>query len=110
MTWIRLDVEMPTNTKTLCFRDRLSIPMAQAVGHLSLLFMWLAREHWDGHVGKVPDEHLEIAAMWNGSRGDLATAFRDYFCDGKGMVTGWLERQGKLVAYKNAASKRRKVS
>jgi hypothetical protein len=82
MTWIRVDVPMPGNHKTLGFRDRLSIPIAQAIGHLVLIWLWMADEHWDGQLGKVPNEEIERAAIWHGEPQALALAFRDYYCFG----------------------------
>ena len=113
MTWIRIDTDTPDNHKVAEFHNRICPngkrhPFPQTVGMVVMVWFYVA-DHataWDGNLKKVLDEQLEGAAFWRGEEGIFAHHFREVFCDGRGRIKGWLERQGKMIAYKKKNAKR----
>jgi len=106
VTWIRVDTHRPQDNALLTFRERLGCSFAQAVGHHLLIELWIADNHPSGNISHVLHEQLEAAAIWRGEPDLLALAFLDAFCE-DGRVRGWLDRQGKLLAWKEADRRRK---
>ena len=109
MAWIRVDATIGENPKLFQLADRLDMEVPHVVGHLTLLWAWMSLNAWDGRLKKVPDGVIERAAQWRGEKAKFALAIRDYLCDKRtGEMSGWVERQGKLVQWmqRNSARKR----
>jgi hypothetical protein len=64
----------------------------------------------DGRIGNVTDRSVETWARWTGKRGKFAPVFRELYQRPDGVLSGWQERQGKLIerAEKDRARHRRK--
>ena len=69
--------------KTLDFASRLDVSLPQAIGHLELLWAFVAQKTPHGNVGKWADGAIARASHWTGD----ATAFVTALCD-----AGFLER------------------
>lgn len=110
VTWIRVDTHLSRQHEMLTFRERLGVPFVQAVGHRILIETWVAENQWDGDLRRVPNEQLDAAGLWRGEPDVLALSYRDCFCDELGRIEGWFDRQGKLIAWKEANRRRKAAS
>lgn len=64
----------PEHPKTKALAAELGVGLAQAVGHLELLWHFTARYAPRGDVGRFPDAAIEEACAWTGRRGKLLKA------------------------------------
>lgn len=95
--WIRIDTDIATNRKTLVLRTSCGRPTPTIVGHLTMLLSRLADNESDGYIGDLPAEVIEEWAGWDGEPGMFDRAFRESFVT-DGVIDGWEERQGTLMA------------
>ena len=87
---------------------RLRIPHAAAYGHVVMTWGGVAEHRVNGDIKNVPDAALERWAQWYGRPGRFAAVFRELFVGSTGAITGWVERQGKLIE-RAAAERARKL-
>ena len=64
----------PDHPKTRRLARRLEIHLAQAVGHLEMLWHWTAKYAPHGDVGRHQDGDIEEGCLWNGPAGALVAA------------------------------------
>ena len=95
--WIRIDTDIAANRKTLVLRTSIGRPTPTTVGHLTMLLSRLADNESDGYIGDLPAEVIEEWAGWDGEPGLFDRAFRESFVT-DGVIDGWAERQGTLMA------------
>jgi 5-methylcytosine-specific restriction endonuclease McrA len=101
--WFRVAMD-PLNLKVVTrAADTLGVPRAQALGHLTALWSWLAARGDDGSVAGVPDDQLEEAVGWVGPRGAFALFVRNRHVDKQGRVRDWDEFMGPLVKARESA-------
>lgn len=103
--WIRVETNVGQNDKLHRLAFVLGISTDTCLGHLVQCWGNVAEHRTDGDITGVLDSTFELWANWHGN-GDFAKAFRELFVT-DGQITGWRERQGKLIA-RQAADRNRK--
>lgn len=96
LTWIRLEVSLPTHPKA----DALDAALGavRSWTHLVELWLWVATARPDGRVGDLPPEIIARRAGWRGDAGAFVHALkRCGWIDDDGMLHGWSERQSERV-------------
>ena len=106
--WIRIDTDIAQHRKTLVLRMSIGRPTPTTVGHLAMLFSRLADNESDGDIGDLPSEVIEEWAGWDGEPGAFDRAFREYFVT-DGVIDGWEERQGTLMARQRKDRERKRA-
>lgn len=77
MAWIKINQGTLTHRKTLRLKSLLGIGVAQAVGHLTMLWIWAADGTKDGSLaGLTPTEIAEVSG-WAGNAEDFVAALVD---------------------------------
>jgi hypothetical protein len=102
--WIRVNARLADDPDVRAFArvlfptTPLWIAVAAACGLLVTLWGRVVDEQEDGNVADRDDDVLEEWAKWRGKAGAFATAFRSAFTHDDGLIRGWREYQGPLVA------------
>lgn len=96
--------------KTLDFAARLDVILPQAIGHLELLWAFVAQKTPHGNVGKWPDGAIARAAQWSGEPTIFVTAlcdagFIDEHPDYRYIVHDWSEHAPRWVVSKLTRAK-----
>ena len=91
--------------KTLDLASRLDISLPQAIGHLELLWAFVAQKTPHGNVGKWPDGAIARSAHWTGDATAFVTAlveagFLDLHDEYRLIVHDWHEHAPRWVASK----------
>lgn len=91
-----------THRKTLRLKGLLGIGVAQAVGHLTMLWVWAASSTKDGSLaGMTPTEIAEVSG-WAGEPADFLAAMIDagYIDEAPGgfRLHDWAENTGQIEA------------
>lgn len=94
--WIRVDASAARDPKVAEFSEALGVSVPTAIGHLVMLWGVMAEHTPDGIVEGVGAKALEDWAGWRGKRGRFADAFTSIFTT-DGIVSGWADRQGRLI-------------
>lgn len=88
MEWFELHAKLPNHPKVQDLADALEINVAQAVGHLVMLWCWCFQYAKDGALTGLRERTLAQACGWFGIPGDFVKAMVD---------TGWLDRTGHVL-------------
>jgi hypothetical protein len=106
--WIRIDVAIRSDPNVAELAARLKLRTAEAVGLCTLLWAAIAEHRPSGDLTGIGIPALEEWARWEPRKGQPAGAFGQAFMDlfvtqddgdaSAYEASGWLERQGKLVA------------
>lgn len=96
--------------KTLDFAARLDVILPQAIGHLELLWAFVAQKTPHGNVGKWPDGAMARASQWSGDPTVFVTAlceagFIDEHPVHRYIVHDWQEHAPRWVASKLSRAK-----
>ncbi|WP_421722400.1 hypothetical protein [Alloalcanivorax xenomutans] len=96
--------------KTLDFAARLDVCLPQAIGHLELLWAFVAQKTPHGNVGKWPDGAIARASHWSGDPTVFVTAlceagFIEAHPDHRFIVHDWHEHAPRWVASKLSRAK-----
>lgn len=96
--------------KTLDFAARLDVILPQAIGHLELLWAFVAQKTPHGNVGKWPDGAIARASQWSGDPTAFVTAlceagFLDEHPVHRYIVHDWQEHAPRWVASKLSRAK-----
>lgn len=99
--------------------ERLKVRLAEAAGLYDNVLLGFGEHQKDGNASEVSDRSLELWAVWEGTPGRFAKAFREICViqseeeikdvgDAVGKVKGWMRRQWKLLQkqMKDAAKRR----
>jgi hypothetical protein len=97
MTWIRVDHEALRDDKIAKLADALDVPLPYAFGLAVAVWCAVSIHAPDGVLSEIADRSLEAWSGWEGKRGKFAPAFRELYQREDGHLSGWQERQGKLV-------------
>ena len=77
MAGVKIEQGTLTHRKTLRLKGLLGIGVAQAVGHLTMLWVWAANSTKDGSLaGMTPTEIAEVSG-WAGEPADFLAAMID---------------------------------
>ena len=106
--WIRVETNVADNDKIHCFGNFLGISVEETLGFLVRTWGKVAEQRTDGDLEGVLDSTLESWAGWNKESGLFASGFREHFVNGY-QITGWKDRQGKLIARQQADRERKKT-
>ncbi len=80
----------PEHPKTKMLAALLDVPLAQAVGHLEMLFHWTAKYARAGDIGRWPDEVIAEGCGWQGD----PARFIEALLNAKGAGSrGWIEER-----------------
>ena len=95
--------------KTLDLAARLDISLPQAIGHLELLWAFVAQKTPHGNVGKWPDGAIARAAHWTGEPTAFVTAlteagFLEQHSEYRLIVHDWHEHAPRWVSSKLSRS------
>ena len=102
MAGVKIEQGTLTHRKTLRLKGLLGIGVAQAVGHLTMLWVWAANNAKDGSlVGLTPTEIAEVSG-WAGEPDDFMAAlvdagYIDHTPDGF-RLHDWAENTGQIEA------------
>lgn len=96
--------------KTLDFAARLDVILPQAIGHLELLWAFVAQKTPHGNVGKWPDGAIARASQWSGDPTVFVTAlceagFIDEHPVHRYIVHDWQEHAPRWVTSKLSRAK-----
>lgn len=96
--------------KTLDFAARLDVILPQAIGHLELLWAFVAQKTPHGNVGKWPDGAVARASQWSGDPTVFVTAlceagFIDEHPVHRYIVHDWQEHAPRWVTSKLSRAK-----
>jgi hypothetical protein len=97
MTWIRVDHEALRDDKIGKLADALDVPLPYAFGLAVAVWCGMSIHAPDGLLSEIADRSLESWSGWEGKRGKFAPAFRELYQREDGHLSGWQERQGKLI-------------
>src|SRR4051812_3920454 len=97
--WVAVESGVGRDQRVHLLAERLKISDVRAVGPLVLLWGGVAEHSPNGFVGTLPDKTLEVWAVWAGSRGRFAQAFRDLFVDDEGQIHAWEKHNGRFLAH-----------
>jgi hypothetical protein len=89
MAWIESHQDLRTNPKAKRLARLLDVPLAQAIGHLHMLWWWALDHAEDGNLGRVDAYDIADGADWQGDEHAFVQALID--C-GPGDRTGFVER------------------
>lgn len=106
--WIRVSAKAQSMNVVQRCANILSIHTAQALGHLTSLWSWLADETDDGDTTQFTDDQIEQAAVWTGEAGRFAWFVREKHTDKQGRIRDWAEYMGPMVAIRRNARDRMK--
>lgn len=74
---VRMLMEGLDHPKTLDFAARLDVSIPQVIGHLELLWAFVAKKTPHGNIGKWPDGTIARAAQWTGDPGVFVAALHE---------------------------------
>lgn len=102
MAGVKIEQGTLTHRKTLRLKGLLGIGVAQAVGHLTMLWVWAASSTKDGSLaGMTPTEIAEVSG-WAGEPADFLAAMIDagYIDEAPGgfRLHDWAENTGQIEA------------
>lgn len=102
MAGVKIEQGTLTHRKTLRLKGLLGIGVAQAVGHLTMLWVWAASSTKDGSLaGMTPTEIAEVSG-WAGEPADFLAAMIDagYIDDAPDgfRLHDWAENTGQIEA------------
>lgn len=97
MKWIRIDLAIGTDPSVVTMAHQLGIPVAQAVGHLTLTLTNFPTHARNGVIADIHDAALEMWALWGGETGAFAREFRARLCDERGKVRAWDKINGEAI-------------
>ena len=116
MAGVKIEQGTLTHRKTLRLKGLLGIGVAQAVGHLTMLWVWAASSTKDGSLaGMTPTEIAEVSG-WAGEPADFLAAMIDagYIDEAPGgfRLHDWAENTGQIEveARREAARERQRKS
>lgn len=95
--WIRLDAGAPRDPKITELAKALGVRRAEAFGLIASVWCVMAEHAVDGDLSRIDPETLEYWAGWTGKSGRFAKTFTETFCNESKQLSGWTERQGKLL-------------
>lgn len=102
--WIRVNARLADDpdvralARVLFPTTALWIAVTATCGLLVTLWGRVVDEQEDGNLSGRDDDVLEEWAKWKGKAGVFAAAFRAAFTHDTGLIRGWREYQGPLVA------------
>lgn len=109
--WIELHDTLREHPKVIKLTRRLGIGRAQALGHITGLWMWALHNQPDGCLEQYDDEDIEIAALWDGEPGALHKAMVEVrLIDSNNQIHDWMEYAGSLKAAVRKRAQRSKRS
>ena len=111
MAWIESDIELGDHPKTHALAESLGISIAQAVGHLHLLWYFTMKYAWrDGNLEKFVETAIAKGSKWEGQPKDFIKALQTSgFMDGL-KIHDWLDCAGKFVLGRLYNEERRKTA
>lgn len=104
MAWIELHQTLPTNRKTLRFKNLLKIKTPQAVGHLCMLWLWALDNARYGDISQFSDDEIAEVSGWTGKKPDVfVNALKEAgFVDPDMHLHDWNEYAGRLIDKRDA--------
>lgn len=101
MAWIELHQNLPTHRKILCLKNILNICVAQAVGHMSMLWLWALDNARDGDLSPFPNKDIAAICGWNKKADKFVNALIESgFVDENMMIHDWGDYTVKYVESK----------
>jgi len=99
MAWIELHQTLPTNKKTIRFKNLLRISVPQAVGHLCILWLWALDNASDGDLSGFTAAEIAEFASWSGESANefVQALIKAGFIDSDMILHDWYDYAGKLV-------------
>ena len=102
MAWIEVHQSLPTHRKTKKFARELGLKAqagtAQAIGHLTMLWMWSVDNAIDGDLSGVDPQDIADAAGWiKAPRILIGALFDSGFLDEGMVIHDWDDYAGKLA-------------
>lgn len=103
MAWIELHQTLPTNRKTMRFKNLLGIKTPQAVGHLCMLWLWALDNAADGNLESFSAEDITEVCEFqkNKSQKFLEALIKSGFVDDDMMIHDWNDYAGRLLAHRD---------
>lgn len=106
MAWVESHTVLGRHRKVLLLTHDLKISIAQAVGHLHLLWHTILEQQEDGDLTDWPDAMIEEAASWEGMPGEFIASLRlRGWLDGH-LVHDWLDYVGQYLITKYSSGNR----
>lgn len=113
MTWIRWDTGTAQHEVVGALAERLRIKPAQALGHYAAACCGFGEYQQDGNASVITSTTLEQWALWSGTKGKFALAFRDICLERRegqrdpvGSVKGWWRQRSYLEKQRADAARR----
>ena len=106
MTWIRVETSVGRNPKVHKLASVLGLSADNVLALVIKTWCGVAENAPTGDLSDVEDGLIEDWAVWRGVPGEYARRFREVFVS-DGVLDGWRERQGKLVAQAEAERARK---
>ncbi|MBI4370400.1 MAG: hypothetical protein HY547_09250 [Elusimicrobia bacterium] len=98
MAWIESHVEIGDHPKTYELAELLGIEVAQAVGHLHLLWHFALKFSPDGRLGKFSDASIARGSKWPGDPQKFAGALKKSgWIDEQKNIHDWMEYAGRYI-------------
>jgi len=102
MAWIEVHQSLPTHRKTKKFARELGLKAqagtAQAIGHLTMLWLWSVDNAIDGDLSGVDPQDIADAAGWiKAPRILIGALFDSGFLDEGMVIHDWDDYAGKLA-------------
>lgn len=105
MTWLRWDVETPQSDVVGYLATALNCGAAQALGHYFACCSGFGQHQPDGIVAAQTDATLEHWALWRGTKGRFAKAFRARCVGDDGAIRGWWRNRSVIRKQENDRKK-----
>ncbi len=71
MAWIELHQSLPKHTKMKRLRRELKVSIPQAMGHVTLLWLWALDYAPDGDLSELTPEDIAEECMWTGKKPEV---------------------------------------
>jgi hypothetical protein len=105
--WFELHIGLPSHPKTARLRRRLGVGLAQAVGHVTLLWAWSVRYAPNGDLSRYDPDVLADASGWDGEAGLFVRALvAAGFLDEDLSIHDWDAYVGRLIDRREANAER----
>ena len=111
MAWIKSEQAIASHPKTLMLAKRLDISVAEAIGHIHLLWWWALDYCKDGYITRYRD-YIPMAAQWEGDGETFTKALIEFGwvdeVDDELVIHDWMEWTGKLETVRQADAERKR--
>lgn len=95
--WIRLELGVHSNPKTIAAAESLSISEHAVVGHLTELWLWAARERPDGDLAGISDRAIDRISGWYDPGRSLAPVLREVGYIKGTLISAWDDVNGPAL-------------